>query len=53
MGRFVRVAPCRRRSDLTIFIGIFELVASLMIFVMGITMLKMDRGNYLCIVVAN
>jgi hypothetical protein len=26
--------------------GIFELIAALMIFVMGVTMLKMDRGEY-------
>jgi hypothetical protein len=27
--------------------GIFGLVAAVMIFIMGITMLKMDRGNVL------
>ena len=27
-------------------IAVFELIASLMIFVMGVTMLKMDRGTY-------
>jgi hypothetical protein len=32
-------------TPLTLNLGIFELIAAIMIFVMGVTMLKMDRGK--------
>ncbi len=33
-------------SEYSCFQGVFELIAALMIFVMGITMLKMDKGDF-------
>lgn len=44
MGRYVSLATsCQNNPDPCL--GIFELVASLMIFVMGVTMLKMEHAR--------
>ena len=45
LGRFVALIVCTLNDLIHRNAGIFELIAALMIFVMGITMLKMDRAK--------
>ena len=45
MGRYNRPPRSPPPTDLSLFLGIFELIASIIIFIMGITMLKMDRAK--------